>query len=65
MPQDTLKEKTFAKEAFTISRFFAKSRKLDPAKNSETVNLRKFILGKYSKIGYSRKLIPAKKKHFY
>ena len=52
MPQDTLREKTFAKEAFTISRFFAKSRKLDPAKNSETVNLRKFILGKYSKIGY-------------
>ena len=51
---DTLKEETFA-----ISRFFAKI--LNLAKNSETFNLRKFILAKYSKIGYSRNLIPGTK----
>ena len=45
--------------------FLPKLRKLDPAKNSETFNLQKFILVKYSKIGYSPKLIPAKKTNFF
>ena len=44
---NTLKEETFVKL-------------LNPAKNSETINLRKFILAKYYNIGYSRRLIPAK-----
>ena len=53
-----LKEETFAKETFAISRFLPESRKkLDPAKHSETFNSPKFILAKYSKISYSGKLI--------
>ena len=53
-----LKEETFAKETFAISRFLPESRKkLDPAKHSETFNSPKFILAKYSKISSSGKLI--------
>ena len=55
---------TYDFEGRNLRDFLSKSRKLDPAKNSETFHSRKFILAKYSKIGYSRKLIPVNERIF-